>query len=545
MTKKLTALLYARTSKEDSATDSLSIESQLELCREYSEKKGYKVLREFADDGISGAASLDERPALSQAYGLHETADVLIIRDIDRLSRDTFGPAAGILGYFERAGVTIEFVNTPRGEHEGTYRAQIGMKAVFADFERFQIRERTMTGAGKHAKNGSFPHSKAPYGFIKVGEPKNWSLELDPLKSQVVMRIFSTYAEKDISLNGIATLLNSENIPSPDNAQWTKPTIKAILNRRAYAGKYEWRKTRPQSVGSKKTRKSDPDEIILIDVPRIVSDSFYEKVQEKLTLNKNHKRQAAKNPFPLRGRIRCLTCGRTYTRQTKTDKKSGKTYVYYQCTGSTNYRRQSGGRVCTERVLKAAEVDPDIFRAVLKQIESPEYVEELLAAQETNANERNAGALDRIKAVDKAILSAEQKLEKLLMSNATTQTQKTVDKIIAKSSAELKRLETEKQTLESSLVEAPAVDTKLIRSYWKKGNFNQVRTMLGEYADTKGLPLDDDMTDFLPDESIRQLYEEINLRGEIGSENGTRKLYLSTDLTEDRADVSLECSCIQ
>ena len=92
------AVIYARCSTEEQAQKGLSINSQLQSCREWCEN-GYQVIAEFTDDGLSGSTS-EERPAFME-----------MIDNIDRKRINTqfviiwripdFPGAAGILSFIK------------------------------------------------------------------------------------------------------------------------------------------------------------------------------------------------------------------------------------------------------------------------------------------------------------------------------------------------------------------------------------------------------------------------------------------------------------
>jgi site-specific DNA recombinase len=88
MTKR--AVIYARVSRDDRDTDGRNLAGQLAMGRKYCEANGYSVVDEKPEDerGASGA-EID----LPQLLQIREKAqarefDVLIVREIDRLSRN-------------------------------------------------------------------------------------------------------------------------------------------------------------------------------------------------------------------------------------------------------------------------------------------------------------------------------------------------------------------------------------------------------------------------------------------------------------------------
>jgi len=82
--------LYARVSTEMQAEEGFSIEAQLNEMRAYAAQRGWKVVAEFVDAGISGSTM--DRPglrALLEAAQAHQF-DVVLVHELSRLSRSVF-----------------------------------------------------------------------------------------------------------------------------------------------------------------------------------------------------------------------------------------------------------------------------------------------------------------------------------------------------------------------------------------------------------------------------------------------------------------------
>ena len=63
-----TAVIYARVSSEEQV-QGYSIQAQLRACREWAEKHGYKVARQFLDEGYSASRNLEKRESFKEMLG--------------------------------------------------------------------------------------------------------------------------------------------------------------------------------------------------------------------------------------------------------------------------------------------------------------------------------------------------------------------------------------------------------------------------------------------------------------------------------------------
>src|ERR1700730_6975935 len=78
------AAIYVRVS-----TDKQTIENQLRELRQIAKRRGWEVVQEYRDAGISGAKSRDARPGLDQMLkdAQRRRFDVVMAWAIDRLGR--------------------------------------------------------------------------------------------------------------------------------------------------------------------------------------------------------------------------------------------------------------------------------------------------------------------------------------------------------------------------------------------------------------------------------------------------------------------------
>ena len=87
-----TAVIYARVSSEEQV-QGYSIQAQLRACREWAEKHGYTVTKEYLEEGQSAFRNLERRAALKElladSVGKQRGFDVIIVHKLDRLFRNT------------------------------------------------------------------------------------------------------------------------------------------------------------------------------------------------------------------------------------------------------------------------------------------------------------------------------------------------------------------------------------------------------------------------------------------------------------------------
>jgi DNA invertase Pin-like site-specific DNA recombinase len=140
--------IYCRVSTKEQTT-----ENQLLDLRKYCQVRGWEIVAECVDNGISGAK--DDRPALHQVMGLarKRKIDTLLVWRFDRLARSL----SHLVNTLEELrGRGVDFVSyqealdtsTPQG------RMVFGVVASLAEFERALIVDRVRSGIRRAQAQG-------------------------------------------------------------------------------------------------------------------------------------------------------------------------------------------------------------------------------------------------------------------------------------------------------------------------------------------------------------------------------------------------------
>jgi DNA invertase Pin-like site-specific DNA recombinase len=143
--------LYLRVS-----TDEQTIENQRQALSEAMERRGWRIVAEFVDNGISGAKGRDKRPGYDRLLKAATTRkiDIVAAWSVDRLGR-SLQHLVGFLAELNAVGCDLYLekqavdTTTPAG------RALFQMLGVFAEFERAILQERIHAGIARARKNGT------------------------------------------------------------------------------------------------------------------------------------------------------------------------------------------------------------------------------------------------------------------------------------------------------------------------------------------------------------------------------------------------------
>jgi DNA invertase Pin-like site-specific DNA recombinase len=144
------AAIYVRVS-----TDKQTVENQVAALRQIAERRGWEVVEQYSDAGISGAKGRDRRPGLDQMLkdASRRKFDVIMAWAIDRVGRsliDLLGTiqtleACGIDLYLDQQAIDT---TTPAG------KLMFQVCGAFAEFERSMIRQRIHAGLKRAVAQG-------------------------------------------------------------------------------------------------------------------------------------------------------------------------------------------------------------------------------------------------------------------------------------------------------------------------------------------------------------------------------------------------------
>jgi putative DNA-invertase from lambdoid prophage Rac len=139
--------LYARVSTNDQQT----LPMQLRALREYAARRGWTIAMQVRDVG-SGVAKRQAREGLLEAARRREI-DVVLVWRLDRWGRSvTDLPAT--LQELEHLGVGFVSLTEALDLTTPAGRAMAGLLAIFAEFEKEILRERTRAGLKEARQNG-------------------------------------------------------------------------------------------------------------------------------------------------------------------------------------------------------------------------------------------------------------------------------------------------------------------------------------------------------------------------------------------------------
>ena len=190
------AALYARVSSERQDVD-LSVAAQLRALRDYAEKNGYTIAREYVDEAESGRVS--DRPQfrrmLEEATKPTAPFHEILVWKFSRFTRKR-EHAVVFKSMLRKKGVRVVSIT----EHADDSPTGKLMEAIIESMDEFyseNLAQEVSRGMREAATRGFWMSSRAPYGYTKVmvqdGAKKRPILEPNPVTAPVVQRMFEMF----------------------------------------------------------------------------------------------------------------------------------------------------------------------------------------------------------------------------------------------------------------------------------------------------------------------------------------------------------------
>ena len=212
------AIGYIRVSTKAQGQNGYGLDAQRVAIEKFCEREGIELVTVIPD--VMSGRKTDKLYGRAAALAAIKAglADVLVLKDFDRATRDTRDG----LDLMLNAKAEGWRVLTTKGEDTDTIgEFELTVKLAFATEERKRISERTKAGLERASVHGT-----------RSGKPIGRKSEID---RTVVDRIVSLSAE-GFGAKAIANRLTEASVPTPaGGARWHYSTVRGVLAREADA----------------------------------------------------------------------------------------------------------------------------------------------------------------------------------------------------------------------------------------------------------------------------------------------------------------------
>lgn len=281
-----------------------STENQSAVIRDYATKRGFEIVRTYADEGKSGLR-LDGRDALKQliadVQGGRADFATILVYDVSRWGRFQDADESAYYEYIcKRAGITVHYC-AEQFENDGSPVSTIvkGVKRAMAGEYSRELSNKVFAGQCRHIERGVRQGGPAGFGLRRILVDENRQVKGELARGQhksiqtdrvilapgpsseveAVRWIYRTFVEEGRPEHEIASLLNARGILTDLGRSWTRGTVHQILINEKYVGHNVW--NRRSYKLKKKHVRNPPDMWVRADgaFTPIVDQSLFDRAQ--------------------------------------------------------------------------------------------------------------------------------------------------------------------------------------------------------------------------------------------------------------------------
>jgi DNA invertase Pin-like site-specific DNA recombinase len=210
------AIGYIRVSTKDQGQNGFGLSAQRDAIETYCEANELELLTVVPD--VMSGRKTDKLYGRAAAIAAIKAgiADVLVLKDFDRASRDV----EDSLRLKREAHDEGWRIVTTKGEDTAVMNSlELTIKLAFAEEERHRISERTKAGLARVKREGK----------KQIGRPST-------IGRNVIDRIVAMRISEGLSAQAIARKLTNEGVPTPGGgATWAHSTVRGVFAREGIA----------------------------------------------------------------------------------------------------------------------------------------------------------------------------------------------------------------------------------------------------------------------------------------------------------------------
>lgn len=348
--KKLRAAFYARVSTEEEKQLN-AIEKQIEENREVIKEKGWILIDEYIDKGITGTQAKKRNEYLRLLEDIKKDKfDIIVAKDQTRLQRNTMDWYIFLNDIVQNQKKLYLYLENVFFDPKDKFI--FGIKAMMAEEYSRDLSKKGNAAKKRRQEKGRPIITNRTWGYRNV----NGEIVIDADEAQMILKIYQMFAD-GYGGRVAARVLREDGIRNRNGNTLSENTIREIVKNPLYKGIVVMNKEH-FDFEAKKTIKNPPNEWIYREglVPQIVDDGLWEKANNQLnsrkTIDRTHNVGINKGNNILSSKIICGECGSKYWRNKR---KYG---IYWYCSEGTRSgkAREKTGMKCASLNLKEDEM---------------------------------------------------------------------------------------------------------------------------------------------------------------------------------------------
>ena len=442
--------LYARVSTAMQAEHGYSIEAQKETVKKECKQKGWKIVDEYIDAGISGK-KITNRPEMQRMLEdiRKNKFDVIMALSLSRISRDSMDYQE-ISHIAKDNGVSIYCTDSPNCGDDIQKELMNNIKASLNQYEREKIVQNVKLGLRQRAQKGLHNGGRVlGYRAKTVALQDKKKLVIVESEAIIIKKIFSLFCEGK-GLGYIANFLNQAGYRTVRDNTFSYCSIREILDNPIYKGYIRYGRYENWSEKRRKGKSKNPILVKGLHEP-IVSEELWDKAALLRSKRSDNTARVYDSDNILSSILKCPLCGAPMViSRSRYKLKSGKKCVvrYYTCS-----RYKNKGKVaCKPITVKADIAEKTVIEKISAFLSQKDIVKMVLAKAKKKLEEKSSGKRDELNGIKgrlEVILNKKAKILDLYLADVMDK--ELLDKRLEELTAEETELGKRRSTIEAEI----------------------------------------------------------------------------------------------
>ena len=444
-TKKV--VIYARYSC--SKQNETSIEAQLKVCYEYCKSYNFTVIDEYIDEARSGRN--DNRPNFLKMINdsNKKQFEGIVCYQLDRFARNRYD-SANYKSKLKKNGVKVYSAKENISDDASGILVESVLEGM-AEYYSAELSQKINRNMELNAEKGYFNGGYVPLGYkvvtVNCGTYKKKKLELDPITSKVVKKIYEMRAE-GTKIEYIIDWLNHEGYKNTNGKEFVLSSLSAILKNKKYIG--------INSYGDKEYPNT---------IPPILDEQLFNSVQAMFEENRIKPGAGkAKEEYILTSKLICDCCGRMM-KGVSGKGEYGNIYRYYTC-------KTKGEKKKCKRKYISKDIENIIVKKC-KELLNDENIDMIAKKVYDTCKRENYKNL-LIKEYEKQVITLEKSIDNLLVAIENGTNIDLINKRLTEKREELDRVNILLAKEKNKMINIDELHIKFFLNELKKGNIDDI-----------------------------------------------------------------------
>ncbi len=370
--KELRAIFYARVSTEEEEQLN-AIEKQIEENRDIIKAKGWILVDEYIDKGITGTQAKKRNEYLRMLDDIKKDKfDIIVVKDQSRLQRNTMDWYIFLNEIIQNQKRLYLYLENTFFDPKDKFI--FGIKAMMAEEYSRDLSKKGNAAKKRRQEKGKPIITNRTWGFKNI----NGEILIDENEAKMVRQIYQLFAD-GFGGRVVARILRENGIRNRNGKTLSENTIRDIVKNPLYKGIAIMNKEH-FDFEAKRIIKNPKSEWIYREglVPQIVDSDLWEKANRQInsrkTVDRTHNIGLNKGNTILSSKIICGECGSKYWR----NKRQQGIYWYCSEGARSGKVREKTGMKCTSLNLKEDEI-LSLIQKIGNQLIEREKKEEVLS----------------------------------------------------------------------------------------------------------------------------------------------------------------------